>query len=95
MARDYKYWKTMMEQQQEPEEVVEEETDEGVIEQELYYPFELTEQMLFDYEDPANNREHLGDSYGEVLMKLYRSAKHWKQNLPSWLRRRLKDLSLL
>ncbi len=59
---------------------------------EVVYPFELTDNLLNLYRDPVYNREELGDAYREVLLKMLRSAKYWRMDIPEWLIRRVKSL---
>lgn len=68
------------------------EREETQILEELVYPFELTARMVKLYSDPVYNRENLGEAYPQVLLKLYRSLRFWREKPPVWLVNRVRDL---
>lgn len=74
------------------ESVTQQDRDDTQILEELVYPFELTARMINLYSDPAYNRENLGEAYPQVLLKLYRSIRFWREKPPAWLVNRVRDL---
>lgn len=65
----------------EPEEIIE-----------VNYPFDLTCKLLQLYEDPVYNKAELGEFYVEILLKILRSARYWRIEIPKWLIQRVKSL---
>jgi len=97
--RDKKYWRVLMESEPgeeipEPDDIPET-PEEAIIMDDLVFPYQLTETMLVDYEDPAHNRENLRDGYGEIMTKLLRSAKYWRIAVPKWLPNRMGKMGIL
>lgn len=95
--RDAKYWKTVMEASA-GEDIPDTPPVEDEIEplMEIVYPYNLTEQMVKIYEDPAYGRATIQiDIYREIMVKLLRSVKYWRQEIPRWLPQRLRTLGVL
>lgn len=94
--KDTRYWRQIMEAESE-EDIPENpgEVDESSALPEVVYPYNLTEQMLQDYVDPAYNRRYSVDVYREIIVKLLRSAKYWRMDIPKWLPGRLRSLGVL
>lgn len=90
--RDRQYWKTLLEQKEEPDDAPQEEASPVEYVDEIVFPYKLTETMLLLYRDPVYNRKELGEVYQEVLIKLLRSAKYWRFDIPYWLVQRVQDL---
>ena len=98
--RDVKYWQRVMEADygEEIDEVPPEEEEGGPAAEpllEVVFPYNLTEHMLELYEDPGFNRNYSVDIYREILVKLLRSVKYWRLNVPRWLPTRLRSLGAL
>lgn len=95
--RDIRYWKQIMEAETEEEipDLSPDDLDESSALPEVVYPYTLTEQMLQDYNDPAYNRRYSVDVYREIIVKLLRSAKYWRMDIPKWLPGRLRSLGVL
>lgn len=92
--RDTKYWKQLMEVGDTDVPPPEEHDDVEPL-MEVVFPCNLTEQMVKTYEDPAYARHYSVDIYREIMVKLLRSVKYWRLDIPRWLPSRLRSLGAL
>ena len=72
----------LMDDENPPEDII-----NGSVEilEELVYPYEMTHQMLEQYENPAFVVDRLDGSRQMIMMKLYRSCRYWRTPAPKWL----------
>lgn len=94
MVLNSEFIKALMEGDEEVLENTPEEnkTSETEILEEIVFPEDMTFRLLDSYQDPLYNREFLGDSYSELMIKLYRSVRRWKIECPAWLKIRVNSI---
>lgn len=95
MALNTEFVKALMENDSEAiENTPEEVEDAGETEtlEEIVFPEDVTLRLLEYYHDPLYNREFLGSSYPELMIKLYRSVRRWRIECPKWLKIRVNSV---
>ena len=62
------------------------------VEEDPFYPYDTTLDMLDQYYDPTFMADVTAAGWkGEIELKLYKSCKYWKIEVPSWLKKRVSE----